>query len=182
MNDFRNPIFKHNFSRHVEYKNEKISWWLVVLLLIIGLVILVISFNVSKRQQSDIREVKRTDKVQARLAVVGEDTNKAIRLVNTSKAWASWYGKEACGKRIYGKTCKTANGELFDENSLTLAHRSLAFGTRITFRYNDNEVTCRVNDRGPFVKNRTFDLSKGCAQALGMTGVKAVNYEILKYE
>ncbi len=185
MNDFKNPIVRHNIASQIEYRQEKITWatfWIGLVLLIVGLIILLISFNATKRQQSSIREVKSTGAIQARLAVVGKDTNKKIRLIDTSKVWASWYGKEACGKRIYGTNCKTANGEIFNENSLTIAHRTLPFDTSVKFTYNGNTVTCRVNDRGPFVKDRTFDLSKGCAQALGMTGVKVVKYEIVNYE
>lgn len=95
---------------------------------------------------------------------------------------ASYYDRRVCTGRKYGIDCYTANGEVFNDEDFTLAHKSLAFGTRVLFQYNGNSVTCRVNDRGPFVANREFDLSLGCAKALGIIskGVASVRYEIKK--
>lgn len=71
----------------------------------------------------------------------------------------------------------TANGERLDATSLTFAHRSMAFGTLVTFRYRGREVTARCNDRGPFVGGRTFDLAPGTRKALGMDiGVYTVEW------
>lgn len=97
------------------------------------------------------------------------------------QAKVSWYDQSACGGRTYGKDCKTANGEVFDEEALTLAHRTLRFGTLIEFRYGDRNVVCRVNDRGPFVDGREFDLSYGCFSQLSdvSKGVIEVKYEQL---
>ena len=76
---------------------------------------------------------------------------------------ASYYGKEYQGK-------KTANGEVFDMNKLTAAHRTLPFGVnvRVTNLSNNRYVVVRINDRGPFVGNRIIDLSLAAAQQLGM--------------
>lgn len=78
---------------------------------------------------------------------------------------ASWYGPGFHGKR-------TANGERFDMNALTAAHRTLAFGTRVLVRntLNGREVVVRINDRGPRVKERIIDLSKAAAEALDVVG------------
>ncbi|WP_321572370.1 septal ring lytic transglycosylase RlpA family protein [Ramlibacter tataouinensis] len=76
---------------------------------------------------------------------------------------ASWYGPGFHGKR-------TANGERFDMNELTAAHRTLPFGTRVRVRNvrNGREVVVRINDRGPQVSDRIIDLSKGAAAAIDM--------------
>lgn len=76
---------------------------------------------------------------------------------------ASYYGPGFHGRR-------TANGERFDMNGLTAAHRSLPFGTRlkVTNEKNGRSVVVRINDRGPFVGNRIIDLSRGAAARLGM--------------
>jgi len=86
---------------------------------------------------------------------------------------ASWY-KE-------GK--KTANGERFNPYGLTVAHRSLPFGTllRLTNNETGRSIIVRVNDRGPFIKNRTLDVTLGCARMLGMNivGVTKLQVQIL---
>ncbi len=85
---------------------------------------------------------------------------------------ASWYGPGFHGR-------KTANGERFDENALTAAHKTLPFGTylKVTNRWNSKSVVVRINDRGPYVGNRSLDLSKAAAQCLGSTGKGVVPYE-----
>jgi rare lipoprotein A len=73
---------------------------------------------------------------------------------------ASWYGTES-GNR-------TANGEHFDGTSLTAAHRTLPFGTRLRVTYKGQTVLVRINDRGPYSKGRSLDLSREAAQRIGM--------------
>lgn len=74
---------------------------------------------------------------------------------------ASWYGPES-GNR-------TANGEHFDGSSLTAAHRSLPFGTKLRVTFQGKSVVVRVNDRGPARRTgRVLDLSKAAAARLGM--------------
>jgi rare lipoprotein A len=74
----------------------------------------------------------------------------------------------------------TANGERYDKNAMTAAHRSLPFGTRITVTNltNGKQVTLRVNDRGPFVKGRIVDVSKAAAKKLGMLQKGVVNVRL----
>ncbi|MGH6735889.1 MAG: septal ring lytic transglycosylase RlpA family protein [Methyloceanibacter sp.] len=76
---------------------------------------------------------------------------------------ATWYGNELRGNR-------TASGEVFNPNGLTAAHRSLPFGTCLLVGNpkTGKLVKVRVNDRGPFTKNLTLDLSAGAARAIGM--------------
>ena len=78
---------------------------------------------------------------------------------------ASWYGPGFHGRL-------TANGERFDMNELTAAHKTLPFGTRVLVHNprTGKEVVVRINDRGPFIKGRVIDLSKAAAKALGMKG------------
>ena len=74
---------------------------------------------------------------------------------------ASWYGDELRGKR-------TASGEKFNPHGLTAAHRTLPFGTCLVVGNprNGKSVNVRVNDRGPFVKDRVLDLAAGAADLL----------------
>ena len=83
------------------------------------------------------------------------------------------------GERImlayYAGGGRTASGQRFDPHGLTAAHRSFAFGTRLLVinPRNGKSVTVTVNDRGPFVKGVTLDLSLGAAQVIGMHGTGA---------
>lgn len=87
---------------------------------------------------------------------------------------ASWYGPGFHGRR-------TANGEVFNKNALTAAHRTLPFGTRVrvTHRATGRSVIVRINDRGPFIHGRVIDLSKASAQAIGIAGVADVALSVL---
>lgn len=78
---------------------------------------------------------------------------------------ASWYGPKFHGRL-------TANGEKYDMYGLTAAHRTLPFNTILRVENQDNgeAVVVRVNDRGPFAKNRIIDLSKRAAQEINMIG------------
>jgi rare lipoprotein A len=83
--------------------------------------------------------------------------------VHVERGEASWYGDEFHGR-------PTARGEPFDQNALTAAHPDLPLGTgaEVTNLANGRSVEVEINDRGPFVKNRVIDLSKGAAEELGM--------------
>ena len=78
---------------------------------------------------------------------------------------ASWYGPNFHGKL-------TANGEKYDMYGLTAAHRTLPFNTILKVKNMDNgqSVQVRINDRGPYAKNRIIDLSKKAAQEIDMLG------------
>jgi rare lipoprotein A len=78
---------------------------------------------------------------------------------------ASWYGEEFHGKY-------TANGEVFDRNALTAAHRTLPMPSivQVTNLENGRSLQLRVNDRGPFARGRIIDLSRRSAQLLGFEG------------
>ena len=108
--------------------------------------------------------------------VVRRSAGSAVSRSAASGGWstarASWYGPG-----FYGR--KTASGAVLTEGMMNVAHRSLAFGTRIQFEYNGRTCTAVVNDRGPYAGGRTFDLGPGTAQALGFGGVGTVRYRIL---
>jgi len=103
---------------------------------------------------------------------------KARRITLTGKAVASWYGPKFHGRA-------TASGETYDMHDLTCAHKTLPFGTQVRIRNIENDLTVivRVNDRGPFVRGRDFDLSYGAARKIDMIGpgVAEVYYECLEF-
>ena len=86
---------------------------------------------------------------------------------------ASWYR--------HGRI--TANGERYDPNGLTVAHKRLPFNTMIRFTNPENglSIITRVNDRGPYIRGRDFDLSARSAQLLGFyeKGVARLDMEII---
>ena len=84
-----------------------------------------------------------------------------IPLLTTLSVISSWYGPGFHGNL-------TANGERYNQYDLTAAHKTLPFGTRLNVCYKRCAVV-RVNDRGPFHGNRDLDLSKGAADAIGLT-------------
>jgi rare lipoprotein A len=90
---------------------------------------------------------------------------------------ASWYGTSFQGRR-------SASGEIYDQEKLTAAHRTLPFGTRVRVRRLDTggTVVVRINDRGPFAQSRIIDLSRAAADRLGMTkgGVARITLEVMK--
>lgn len=88
----------------------------------------------------------------------------------------TYYGQRHAGR-------KTANGERFDPNALTMAHRTLPFGTlvRVTNLHNNQSVIVRVNDRGPVSRKRVGDLTSAAASKINMlhAGVADVLLEIV---
>ena len=93
--------------------------------------------------------------------------------------------KTYTGKASYYKMGKvTANGERFNPNGLTAAHRSLRFGTlvKVTNLKNGRKVVVRINDRGPFIGGRIIDLSLGAARRIGMisSGIARIKMEVLQ--
>lgn len=83
---------------------------------------------------------------------------------------ATWY---QCCKR-------TANGERFNPNGMTAAHRTLPFGTHLRVSHKGRSVVVRINDRGPFRRGYSLDLARGAAFALGCRGSCAVSYVVMR--
>ncbi len=83
---------------------------------------------------------------------------------------ASWY-----------ECCKiTANGEQFNPNGHTAAHKTLPFGTKLRVTYKGKSIIVRINDRGPYIKGRSLDLARGAAKALGCIGVGICKVKVEK--
>lgn len=91
---------------------------------------------------------------------------------------ASWYGKDFHGK-------KTSNGEIYNMNDMTAAHKTLPMNTmlKVTNLKNNKSVVVRVNDRGPFVGTRIIDLSFGAATRLELAnaGTGPVGLEVIGF-
>jgi rare lipoprotein A len=89
---------------------------------------------------------------------------------------ASWYGEQFHGKQA-------ANGEIFDMEALTAAHRTLPLGSmvRVVNLTNGKHVRVRINDRGPYVNGRILDLSHAAAAQLGMVegGLSVIQLEVI---
>ena len=89
---------------------------------------------------------------------------------------ASWYGESFHGKQA-------ANGELFDMEALTAAHRTLPLGSvvRVVNLANGKHLHVRINDRGPYINSRILDLSRGAAAQLGMMegGLSVVRVQLV---
>lgn len=100
--------------------------------------------------------------VAAVLCLAGCRTTRGPAGPAFGEGLASYYGAELQGR-------PTANGERFDKEKLTAAHRTLPFGTCVvvTAVQSGRAVTVRVNDRGPYVGGRIIDLSEAAARELG---------------
>ncbi len=114
-----------------------------------------------------------------------EDESSALRNSNPRKLklrgeiWygnASWYGAKFQGR-------KTSNGEKFNKNKLTAAHRELPFNTKVlvTNLQNNKSVIVRINDRGPFKSTRIIDLSEEAAEKLDLKkqGIAYVKVQVV---
>lgn len=97
--------------------------------------------------------------------------------IRTWDAVGSWYGP-----RFHGRT--TANGETYDMNALTAAHRTLPLGTlvRVVNPETKARVVLRINDRGPFIEGREIDVSYQAARSLGFEhhGLAKLRIELLE--
>jgi rare lipoprotein A len=130
-------------------------------------------------EQPASTEPERATPVQPEEAPVSEpNADPAVRIVAaTQTGFASWYGKSFKGR-------KTASGERFDPNALTAAHRTFPFGSwvRVTVAGTSRSVIVRINDRGPFARNRIIDLSYGAAAALGVVHGGTVRVELVRVD
>lgn len=90
-------------------------------------------------------------------------------------------GKANLASRYSEKGGMTASGEAYSPTKLTAAHRTLPFGTlvRVTNLTNGRTTVVRINDRGPFIKNRVIDLSQAAAQQLQFSGLVPVALDIV---
>ena len=130
-----------------------------------------IAEKVKRKAERSEKAEGRQDLVKDKVTVQQDDKGKPII---EQIGEASFYGSGFQGK-------KTATGEKFNQNDKTAAHPTLPLGTKATVTNldNGNSVDVKINDRGPYVKGRDIDLSKGAAKELGMTkdGIAPVKIE-----
>ena len=151
------------------FANKKENWLIDFILLFIVLITIFFGFR-----KGFLKEYQLEPTIEVTNAHIITPSPTPLIL----KGVASFYDRSVCGDREYGVNCKTASGEIFNDEDLTFASLDFPFGTLIEFRFNGESTVCRNNDRGPFIEGRMFDLSKGCADSLGLTGVKEVEYII----
>ena len=87
----------------------------------------------------------------------------------TFTSTSSWYGPGFYGRH-------TASGAVLTLGMMNVAHKHMPFGTKLTFYYDGRKACAVVNDRGPYVHGREFDLGPGTAVALGFGGVQQVGW------
>ncbi|MDH4983756.1 septal ring lytic transglycosylase RlpA family protein [Hyphomicrobium sp. D-2] len=82
----------------------------------------------------------------------------------------------------YSNLKVTASGRSYSAGDMVAAHRSLPFGTKLRVKNvrNGRSVVVTIVDRGPFIKGRIIDLSKGAASALGFSGLQKVHLSVIK--
>ncbi len=122
----------------------------------------------------------RTGNVSATSSPVAEPgvtVSPTAKVIYTETGWASWYGPS------YNKR-KAANGEVYDMNGMTAAHRTLPLNSiaRVTNLQTGHSELLRITDRGPFVNDRIIDLSRTAAQKLDVfrPGTAKVKIEVLE--
>jgi rare lipoprotein A len=106
-----------------------------------------------------------------------ESPSSSLQVTRRERGKASFYGGYFHGRR-------TASGEIYNQNSLTAAHRTLRLGTMVSVKNlrNGREVTVRINNRGPYVRGRIIDVSTRAARELRMvdSGVVPVEISVLE--
>jgi rare lipoprotein A len=97
----------------------------------------------------------------------------AAPATGTEQGKLAWYGSKFAGR-------KTASGQRYDPNTLTMAHKTLPFGTRVkvTNMANQRSVEVTVNDRGPKQADRIGDVSFAAAKRLGMVRAGIIDAEV----
>ena len=110
------------------------------------------------------------------LAYVAPRNYRNYSVRSEQRGIASWYGGYFHGRR-------SASGEIYNQNAMTAAHKTLPFGTRVrvTNLNNGRSAIVRINDRGPFIRGRIIDLSRAAAGSIGMlgSGIAPVKVEVL---
>ncbi len=110
-------------------------------------------------------------------------SSAAVRPPSTVKPRAAVGASGTCKASYYDEGQRTANGETFNPDALTAAHRSLPFNSRVrvTNVATGESVVVRINDRGPFIAGRCLDLSEAAFAEIANLGAGVVNvrYEVL---
>ena len=162
--------------------NEKTLGLLLLLILIAIAFYFLIIKSSDNVKHGTIKEVQLTSEVEVGVsselhseADYEQNDGKPLRL----RANASWYGRETCQNREYGVNCKTANGEIFDEEAFTMAcSYDFSLGDTVELCYNNKCAIARCTDRGDFERlGRTFDLSRGLFQYFSELSVGVIEVE-----
>jgi len=124
------------------------------------------------------KEKEYGDKENIIITEIDPERSKNLKVLYSEEGYASYYSYEFHGK-------KTANGEIFDKDKPSAAHRTLPLGTiaRITNLKNGKSIILKINDRGPFKSGRILDVSYAAAVQLDFVneGVTKVRIEVLEY-
>jgi rare lipoprotein A len=143
-------------------------------ILIVLCFILYINCSSSPRFASTMKETRKNIEVPE---IDKPETSGKYTVLFVQEGMASYYADQFHGR-------KTANGEIFDMNKLSAAHRTAPLGSIaiVTNLKNNKSVRLRINDRGPFVSGRILDLSKRAAEELDFIkdGVTKIRLEVLK--
>lgn len=139
--------------------------------------------STTKKKEAKVEKkgAKKRSKARMSLADIHQEREAAKKKATPKETYvvASYYGGKFHGRL-------TANGEVYNKNAMTAAHRTLPFGTflKVTNTRNGRSVVVRINDRGPYISGRSIDLSEGAARAIGMisSGVGKVKLELLSAE
>ena len=104
---------------------------------------------------------------------------KVYTLLKSAKGYKARGQASFYGKRFHNR--KTSNGERYNMHSMTAAHPTLPFNTKVRVKNvkNGRIVVVRINDRGPFYSTRIIDLSNAAASRLGITSTSMVEIEAL---
>jgi rare lipoprotein A (peptidoglycan hydrolase) len=133
--------------------------------------------SLEQTEKAPADSLEQTEKADADNTKVVKEAGETGAEVVVGRGEASYYGARLAGN-------PTASGEAFDPSKLTAAHRTLPLGSRVrvTNLRNDETVTVRINDRGPFHGNRVLDLSRRAAERIGMLarGTARVKIELLE--
>ena len=123
-----------------------------------------------------ISEIEGLPEPEPESVVEAAPAPQPVAIASSMVGGASWYGPGFHGRL-------SASGEVFNQYDLTAAHRTLPFGTRVlvTNLYTGQQVTVRINDRGPYAGDRVIDLSAAAADVIGLTssGVGTVQLDVL---
>lgn len=134
----------------------------------------VVGFTISSNESKSSENLSNRESVSLTSNSEIYESIELLEYVDRGTMVASWYGP-----RFHGR--KTANGEIFDQQAFTAAHKKLRFGTllRITNPNTEKSIIVRINDRGPYIRGRELDLSKAAAHELGIVekGVAKLNIE-----
>jgi rare lipoprotein A len=141
------------------------------MLLLVGFTIMNEQSKVSQTKSNSSQESTVVD--DSRNETYAREAKPILQFYDRGKMTASWYGP-----RFHGRL--TANGEVYNQLGFTAAHRNFKFGTllKLTNPRNNKSVIVRINDRGPYIRGRELDLSRGAAAALGLMRKGLVNLKV----